>query len=73
MTTLEKFVSFTEALSPERRRLMEEVLEDLMADSAEEDFTPDQLTELERRLADPDPKYADPEAVEALFRRHGVR
>ncbi|HEX7712030.1 MAG TPA: hypothetical protein VF418_13950 [Sphingomonadaceae bacterium] len=72
MTILEKFVAFAEGLPPEQLRLVEEVLEGLMEEGVEGDFTPEQLAELDRRLADPNPRYANPEDVEAIFRRHGV-
>jgi hypothetical protein len=72
MTIIEKFVAFAQGLPPEQLRLVEEVLEGLMDGDVEGDFTAEQLAELDRRLADPNPRYADREEVEALFRRHGV-
>ena len=72
MTILERFIAFTEGLAPERLRRVEEILEAIMHDDGEAGFTPEQLAELDRRLAEPDPQYADPEDVEAIFRRRGV-
>lgn len=35
-------------------------------------FTAEQMVELDRRMAEADPEYADPIEVESVFRRHGV-
>ncbi|WEK45892.1 MAG: hypothetical protein P0Y56_12770 [Candidatus Andeanibacterium colombiense] len=64
MTTLEKFVAFAEALPSERRQEVEDLLADLMAaEGAEGDFTAEELAELDRRLANPNPRYADPKDI----------
>ncbi|QGN54787.1 hypothetical protein [Novosphingobium sp. Gsoil 351] len=70
MSILEKFVAFAEALPDERRAEIDEILAAIMdSDDPEFGFTPDELAELDRRMADPDPQYADPAEVEAVFRR----
>lgn len=71
MTMLEKLAAFAEALPPHRRAAFEEALDELMdAYSPEYDFTEAEMAELERRMADPNPEYADPAEVEAIFRRY---
>jgi hypothetical protein len=37
------------------------------SDSPEFDLTPDELAELDRRMADPHPEYADPKDIAAIF------
>ena len=71
MTIFEKFAEFAERLPQDRRQVYEELLADLMAgENTDGEFTAAELAELERRMADPSPKYADPEEVEAIFRRY---
>jgi hypothetical protein len=68
MTVLEKFVAFAEGLPAERRQAIEDLLADMMgAEDASGDFTPAEMAELRRRLADPDPQYADPKDIAAIF------
>jgi hypothetical protein len=68
MTILEKFVEFAERLPDDRRQEIEELLADLMAgESIASEFSADELAELERRMADPNPKYADPKDIAAIF------
>ena len=70
MGVIEQFVVFAETLSDDRRREIEEILESIMeSDSAEFVFTDEELEEIDRRLADPNPQYADPAEIEAIFRR----
>jgi len=73
MTVLDKFVAFAEGLPADRRREVEEVLAALMdRESDDHGLTPEQLAELDRRMAEPNPEYADPSEVEAIFRRYNV-
>jgi hypothetical protein len=68
MTVLEKFVAFAEGLSAERRQAIENLLADMMgAEDAESAFTPAELAELQRRLDDPNPQYADPKDIAAII------
>lgn len=71
MTIFEKFAEFAECLPDDRRAAIEELLADIMeSEGADCDFTPEQLAELDRRMADPNPEYASPEEVEAFFARY---
>jgi hypothetical protein len=67
MTMLEKFVAFAEKLPPERLESLEQVLEDLMAAYSADDLTPEEIAETDRRLAEKNPEYADPEDIAAIF------
>jgi hypothetical protein len=68
MSILEKFNAYAEALPPERRREIDDLLASIMeSDSPEFDLTPDELAELDRRMADPHPEYADPKDIAAIF------
>jgi uncharacterized protein YigA (DUF484 family) len=70
MTKLDKFVAFARELPADRLERLEEVLDDLMHDLApENDFTPEELAEIDRRLADAAPEMADPAEIEALLCR----
>ncbi len=70
MTKLEKFVAFARDLPADRREQLEEILDDLMRDLApESDFTPEELAEIDQRLAEVDPEMADPAEIEALLGR----
>jgi hypothetical protein len=69
-TILEKFVAFAEGLTEERRAAIEELLSEIMASEADCPLTPEQFTELARRMADPNPEYATTEEVEAFFARY---
>lgn len=71
MTILEQFNAFAERLPPERRAEIEQLLADIMAsEDADWELSPDQLTELRRRMADPNPEYATDEEVDAFFARY---
>ena len=71
MTILEKFVAFAQALAAEERQEVESLLASIMnGHAAEFELTPEELTELDRRMADPNPEYADPAEIEAIFRRY---
>ena len=68
MTVLEKFITFAKALPSNERESIDEVLASLMrSHGAEFDFSPPELSELDRRLADPHPEFADPEEITRLF------
>lgn len=70
MTVFEKFVAFAEALPDDRRAEIAELLSSIMAAEGNWEFSSEQLAELKRRMADPNPKYADPAEVEAFFTRY---
>ena len=71
MTIIEKFVAFAEGLPADRRAEIEEILFEIMeAETADCELSPEQLAELERRMADPNPQYASAEEVEAFFARY---
>jgi hypothetical protein len=68
MTVLENFIAFASALPTDQRESVEEALAALMESlSAEYDFTPAELAEIERRAGDPDPQFSDPAAITKLF------
>ena len=69
MTILEKFMAFAEGLPESRRHEVEEILSGIMA-AADGELSPEQLVELDRRMADPNPEYATEEEVEAFFARY---
>lgn len=70
MAVLEEFVAFANGLPADRSAEIDEVLESIMrSESAEFEFTPEELAELDRRAADPNPEYADPAEIEANFSR----
>ena len=71
MSVLEKFVAYAEALPDEQRLEIDELLESIMvAELPEFELTQEELAETLRRLADPNPEYADPAEIEAIFRRY---
>jgi hypothetical protein len=68
MTILEKFNAYAERLPPERRQEIDDLLASIMeADSPDFDFTPDELAELDRRMAGPNPEYADSKDIADIF------
>ncbi len=68
MTMLEKFLSFAEALPADRREAVEAVLAALMeSHSPEHDLTAAERAEIDRRLAEPAPKFADKADIARLF------
>jgi len=68
MTMLEKVIAFAEALPADRREAVEETLAALMESwSAEYDFTPKELAELDRRVAEPRAQYSDPSDITRIF------
>lgn len=63
-------MAFTEALPAKQRHEVEELLVSIMeAGSPGFDLTADELAEVRRRLADPDPEYVDPAEIDALLAR----
>jgi hypothetical protein len=71
MTVLEKFMAFAEALPSAERQEVETLLASIMdAHAGEFDLTVEELAELDRRMAGPNPEYADPAEIEAIFRRY---
>ncbi len=68
MSTLDKFVAFTEALSADRRHDIEEVLESLMG-SDDAEFTTEEIAELDRRVADESEEWIDGDVVREKLRR----
>lgn len=68
MTVLENFIAFASALPADQRETVEQALAALMESlSAEFEFSPAELSELDRRLAVTNPDYADPAAIASLF------
>lgn len=68
MTVLESFLSFAEHLPADRRQSVEAILTALMATYSEHHgFSTDELDMLDRRTADPDPRFADPDVIDRLF------
>ncbi len=68
MTVLENFIAFASALPADQRESVEQSLAALMESlSAEFDFTPTELAELERRMAEPDPQFSDPADITKIF------
>jgi len=70
MTIFEKFAAFAETLPEDRRAVLADLLSEIMASEADGELNPEQLAELGRRIADPNPAYADPAEVEAFFARY---
>lgn len=70
MTVLDSFIAFASALPPDQRETMDEALAALMDQfSSGPDFTPAEMAEIERRMAEPDPEYADPADIARIFGR----
>ncbi len=68
MTIIDQFITFTNGLPSDRMESVEEALAALMESfSAEYDFTLDELAELDRRAADPNPNFADSARIAELF------
>jgi hypothetical protein len=68
MTMLEKFMAFARDLPAESRESLEITLAQIMDSySGKYDFTPDQLADMEKRMAEENPEYASPEAITAIF------
>lgn len=68
MTVLDQFIAFAQGLPAEQRERLEDYLDDLMRSiSSDDEFTPDELAELDRRADETKPDYADPAAIAAIF------
>ncbi|MBX9644537.1 MAG: hypothetical protein K2W91_10610 [Novosphingobium sp.] len=68
MTVLDKFLSFAKALPADQLESVEESLAALMESmSPKYDLTPAELAELESRMAESNPKFADPADITKIF------
>lgn len=68
MTVLENFIAFASALPADQRESVEQSLAALMESlSPEFDFTPAELTEIDRRVAESNPQFADPADITKIF------
>ena len=68
MTMLDKFIAFASALPVDQRESVEESLAALMESMSDRyDLTPDELAEIDRRVAEPNPKYSSPAAIAKIF------
>ena len=69
MSVLEKFVAFAEALPADRRREVDEILAVMMdSGSLGDEFTPEEIAELDRRVADEPDDWIDEETFRARLR-----
>lgn len=70
MTVLDSFVAFAKSLPADRLGPVEDMLAMLMSSySDEQDFSDQQLAELDRRLAEPRPRFVEATVIEQLFGR----
>jgi len=68
MTMLEKFVEFAQTLSADRMESLETTLAQIMDSwSGKYDFTPGQLAELDRRMAEEHPEYSREAVIVKIF------
>lgn len=68
MTVLDTFVSFARRLPADRLQSVEAALAALMETYSERyDFTDSERNELDRRVAEPKPTFADPADITAMF------
>jgi hypothetical protein len=68
MTVLDSFLAFTRSLSAEQRETVEEALAALMDSlSSKFDFTPAERDEIERRMAEIEPEFAESADIAKLF------
>ena len=68
MTVLEKFISFAQGLSADRRQSVESALAALMESYSDNyEFTGDELAEIDRRTANSTPELSDPDEITRLF------
>ena len=63
MTSLEKFVSFAQALPADQLESVEASL------SEQYGFAPEELAEIDRRMADPDPQFSSKADIAGIFGR----
>lgn len=72
MTVLDSFLSFAKRLPADRLESVEAVLATLMETHSEASaFTASELAELDRRVAEPRPRYAEQTAIDLLLGRTG--
>lgn len=68
MTVLEKFISFTRELPAERLQSVESALATLMETySGQHEFSADELAELDRRAAESNPTFSNPDEITKIF------
>jgi hypothetical protein len=68
MTVLDSFIAFASTLPPEQREVVDEALVALMDQlSGEHDFSAAEVEEIERRIAESNPEYADPADITRIF------
>ena len=68
MTSLEKFISFTRRLPADQLEAVEESLAALMDSMSERfGFSAEELGEIDRRKADPDPEFSNPADIARIF------
>lgn len=68
MTKLQKFTKFVEALSGQQREDVERLMESVMLNYDERyKLSAEQEAEIERRIADPNPKYVSDVEMEEFF------
>lgn len=70
MTSLEKFVSFAQGLPAEQLESVEASLSALMESLSEQfAFSPDELAEIDRRVANRDPQFSSKADIAGIFGR----
>ena len=70
MTSLEKFISFAQALPADQLESVEASLSALMESLSEQyGFSPDELAEIDRRTANPDPEFSSQASIARIFGR----
>jgi hypothetical protein len=68
MTILDAFIAFTKGLTGEKLQSVEADLAALMEGYSERyGFTPEELAEIDRRVAEPHPRFAGADEVERIF------
>lgn len=68
MTLIDQFVAFAKSLPLERRAPVEEALDAIMATYAgDSGFSAPEMSELDRRLAEPKAEYASPDEITNLL------
>lgn len=68
MTVLDSFIAFASSLPPDQREAMDDALKALMEQlSGESDFSPAEMAEIGRRLAEPDPEFAAQADITRIF------
>ena len=68
MTVIDKFIAFANGLPADQRESVEEALAALMESMSDSyDLTPDELAEIDRRVAEPNPEFSDPADIAKIF------